>query len=99
MAKNEKVNKYKKLIDDAMGTANINKKNNLNILDKTGRISDAGNPATSDTTLIAVDIGLNSKNDNTYNKKVIAYMSESILFDIFTFIMSRSIVRIDDDAV
>ena len=82
-----------------MGTANIIRKNSLNMLERTGRMSDAGNPATSDTTLIAVDIGWISKNDNTYNKNVVAYISDNILFDMFTFRMSISIVRIDTDAV
>ena len=97
--KNENTNKYKKHIVDAMGTANIIRKNSLNMLERTGRMSDAGNPATSDTTLIAVDIGWISKNDNTYNTNVVAYISDNILFDMFTFRMSISIVRIDTDAV
>ena len=43
--KNENINKYKKHIEDAIGTANITRKNNLIILEKIGRRSEAGNPA------------------------------------------------------
>jgi hypothetical protein len=99
IAKNEKVNKYVKHIDDAIGTANIMRKNILNILENIGRTSDAGNPATSVTTLIAVEIGLISKNDKTYNINVVPYMSDSTLFFIFTLRISISIVRMEDDAV
>jgi hypothetical protein len=99
IAKNEKVNKYVKHIDDAIGTANIMRKNILNIFENIGRTSDAGNPATSVTTLIAVEIGLISKNDNTYNMNVVPYMSDNTLFFIFTFRISISMVRMEDDAV
>ena len=99
IAKNEKVNKYAKHIDDAIGTANIMRKNILNILEKIGRMSDAGNPATSVTRLIAVDIGLISKNDKTYNINVVPYMSDNTLFFIFTLRISISMVRMEDDAV